>query len=113
MKPLKIEFNKNVTRSVAQSRHLSSAHEKIHFKHSKAVTQELKQAVAYCKANGCRGYAAIATGKFKLIKDPRTINSRLDSPDDKIIIGQGKAHQRVLTFEEEKSFVNYLQNKNR
>jgi len=97
MKPFpKILFKKNVTRSA--TRHLSSAHDRIQAKHSKAKTEELKEAVAYCNENNIRGYAAINTGMFPLIKDPRTINSRLDSLDCEIVIGQGKSHQRVLTF---------------
>jgi len=72
----------------------------------------LEKAVDYCEAKKCRGYAATATGNFQLIKNPRTINKRLDSLDDSIVTGQGKIHLRVLTFEEA-SFVNYLLNKNR
>ena len=113
MKSLKIRFQRNVTRSVSQTRHLSAAHDKIQHNHSKAVTEELEKAVDFCKANKCRGYAAIATGNFQLIKDPRTINKRLDSSNDSIVTGQGKTHLRVLTFEEEASFMNYLLNKNR
>ena len=112
MKPLKIRFQKNVTRSVSQSRHLSTAHDKIQHNHSKAVSEDLEKAVDYCKTNNCRGYAALATGYFQHIKDPRTINKRLDSSIN-TIMGLGKPHLRVLTFEEESSFVDYLLNKNR
>lgn len=113
MKPLKIRYQKNFTRSVSQTRHLSLAHDRIHQNFSKAVTIELEKAVEYCHENKCRGYAALATGSFQLIKDARTINKRLDFPNDTMIAGQGKRHLRVLTLEEEATLIDYLLNKNR
>ena len=53
---------------------------------------QMSDAVQYCQDNNCRGYAALQTGRFPLIKDPRTVNKRLD--------GYSKAHQdnlRILT----------------
>jgi len=85
MKPLNIRFQRNVTRSVSQTRHLSAAHDKIQHNHFKTVTEELEKAVDYCKENKCRGYAAMPTGNFQLIKDPGTIKKRLDSLDDSIV----------------------------
>lgn len=112
MKPnLRIKFQNIATRS--KTRHLSVAHEKIEARQSKVRTEELKSAVKYCKDNNCRGYAAIATGLFPLVKDPKTINSRLDVPQNEIIFSQGNAHLRVLTFDEENKLVKYLKNKNR
>ena len=113
MKPLpNIQFKKNITRST--TRHLSVAHDKIGAKHTDAKTEQLKAAVEYCKENNCKGWIALSTGSFPLIKDARTINSRLDnSSDSEIIIENGKAHQRVLTFQEENNLVRYLKNKNR
>ena len=34
--------------------------------------QQLIEAVKWCKENSKRGWAALKTGKFTLIKDPRT-----------------------------------------
>ena len=93
MKPfLKIQLKRKIQRT----RHLSVAHDKIEAKNTNAKTRELKRAVEYCKENNCRGYAAIATGMFTHIKDPKAINKRLDSPNEEIIFGQGKPHQRVM-----------------
>ena len=59
-----------------------------------AKTEQLKAAVAWCIENGARGYAALKTGQFPLIKDRETINKRLDG---KIITG---TNCTVLTAEE-------------
>ena len=105
MKPnLKIQFK--MTRQ--KTRHLSAAHDRIEAKHTQAKTEELKKAVMYCKENNCKGWAALNTGMFPLFKDPRTVNSRLEKLDSEIIVGEGKPHLRVLTFEEERKFVQYL-----
>ena len=69
---------------------------------------QMSDAVQYCQDNNCRGYAALQTGRFPLIKDPRTVNKRLD--------GYSKGHQdhlRILTEDEENSLVKHIKNKNR
>lgn len=113
MKPiLKIQLKRKLTRS--STRHLSLAHDRIAASHTDAKTEQLKAAVNYCKENNCKGYAALSTGMFPLIIDPRTINTRLDNTSDsEIIIENGKTHQRVLTFQEENNLALYLKNKNR
>ena len=40
--------------------------------------KQLLNAVLYCQQNNCRGYTAVKSGLFPLIKDCRTINKRLD-----------------------------------
>ena len=40
--------------------------------------QQLIMAVNWCKENSKRGWAALKTGQFPLIKDQHTINPRLD-----------------------------------
>jgi len=112
MKPLNIRFQRNVTRSVSQTRHLSAAHDKIQHNHFKAVTEELEKAVDYCKENKCRDMLQCQREIFNLLK--------IQEPSKNAWIlwtialsGDRKTHLRVLTFEEEESFVNYLLNKNR
>ena len=43
-------------------------------KRTNAKTEQLEEAVAWCMQNGKRGYAALQTGQFPLIKDRETIN---------------------------------------
>ena len=47
-------------------------------KQQRTREKQLKDAVKYCIDNGVKGYKAISSGMFPLIKDPRTINKRLD-----------------------------------
>ena len=77
---------------------------------TKLVRKQLTAAVQYCKDNDCSGYAALSSGKFPLIKDPRTINKRLDAD-----IEEAKMYEdrQVLTVEQEKALVQYVINKNR
>ena len=76
---------------------------------------QLEEAVLYCTENNCKGYAALSTGRFPLIKDPRTINRRIEDKENqrKIKTGDEKAYCRLLTKKEEESLVKYLINKNR
>ena len=51
---------------------------------------QLKDAIHYCKENNCRGYSAVKSGLFPLIKDRRTIHKRIDGcgiGDDKEYCG--------------------------
>ena len=41
-------------------------------------SEQLGEAVEWCRINNKRGWAAINSGKFPLIKDTRTINKRID-----------------------------------
>ena len=72
--------------------------------------KQLEEAVEWCRNNGKRGWAAINSGRFPLIKDPRTINKRLDGV---IQTGKEKEYCSIFTNEEEESLVRYIKNKNR
>ena len=43
----------------------------------KAREEQLANAVLYCQENNCRGFTAVKSGLFSLIKDCRTVNKRL------------------------------------
>lgn len=79
-------------------------------KRTNEKSQQLKAAVAWCLENNVRGYAALQTGQFPLIKDRETINKRLDG---KIITGEEKSYCTILTSDEERSIVQFVKNKNR
>ena len=113
MAPFKVRLKQTPVRTRCQSRHLSACHDRIQFKAAKQVAEQLEMAVQYCKQHSCKGYAALATGNYPLIKDPRTINRRLEDSKDQITTGEEKDYCRVLTKEEESTFVAYLLNKNR
>ena len=71
--------------------------------------QQLKAAVQYCLNNNCKGYSAVKSGKFPLIKDHRTINNRLNGGN----IGLEKEYCSILTKKEEESLVRFCKNKSR
>ena len=60
-------------------RHRSAAHDRIIKQKSEKKQEQIEDAVKYCIENGCKGYKALQTGQFPLIKDARTINKHLDS----------------------------------
>ena len=68
---------------------------------------EIKKVVAYCCANNCKGYKAIADLNLKFCKDPRTINHHLSRE----VVPGGDI--RILTDHEEKTLVKYLIYRNR
>ena len=70
---------------------------------------QIESAVSWCREHGKRGYAALATGKFPLIKNRGTIDRRLDGKCK----NNKKEHLRVLTLDEERSIVEFVENKNR
>lgn len=72
--------------------------------------RELTQVVKYCKENNCRGYRAISNGICPSIKDPRTINARLDG---KVFTGKEKEYCSILTDSEENMLIKYMINKSR
>ena len=49
--------------------------------------EQLNNAVAWCREHNVRGYSAIKSGLFPLVKNTRTIDKHLDG---KIITGQEK-----------------------
>lgn len=71
---------------------------------------QLNAAVQWCQHNNKRGWAAINSGLFPLIKDLRTINKRLDGI---IVTGKEKEYCSIFTVEEEESIVQHIKNKNR
>ena len=71
--------------------------------------RQLKAAVIYSRENNCKGYTAVKSGLFPLIKDNRTINKRLDGGT----IGDEKEYCSVLTKSEEHSLVRFVKNRNR
>ena len=75
-----------------------------------AKKTEIEHAVKYCRQFNCKGYRAIKELGLKYIKDARTINNHLQG---KVITGDEKKDQRMLTEKEEQSLVKYLINRNR
>ena len=61
------------------------------------------------KKTAKKGYAALQTGMFPLVKDHGTIDRRLKGNGK----NEKKEHLRILTPEEEGSVVEYIKNKNR
>lgn len=90
--------------------HQSSALDGVLQKRVNSRAIQLNEAVEWCQLNDCRGYLAIKSGEFPLIRDARTINKRLDS---KIETGEEKRYCSILTDKEELSLVRYLKNRNR
>ena len=73
--------------------------------------QQMIAAVEYCKKHQCRGYTAIRNNICPLIKDPRTINARLDH--QKKVSRQSRSDSKILTEEEEQQLVRFMRNKNK
>ena len=65
-------------------------------KHTNAKADQLK-AVMACVENGKRGYAALKTGLFPLIKDCEAMTKRLDG---KIVTGEERAYCTILPSKE-------------
>ena len=59
-----------------------------------AISSLMQQFNGNGAKNNCRGYAAINSGLFPLIKDRRTINNRLD---ETVATGNEKHYCRILT----------------
>ena len=45
----------------------------LNFKILTEFRKQLDAAVRYCKANNCLSYKAVSSGKFPMVRDPRTI----------------------------------------
>ena len=75
-----------------------------------AKNEQMDKALEWCRENTKRGYAALKTGQFPLIKDPKSINKRLDGL---VINGKEKEYCSVLTVDEESQIVDHIKNKNR
>ena len=88
--------------------HCSKALDALNRKQTVLRESMLKEAVEWCQNNQCRGYAAIKSGHFPLIKDARTINKRLDG---KIITGHEKENlYNSLSDLNKESFMHILAN---
>ena len=74
-------------------------------------TTQLIGAIKYCKENKCRGWKALSTGLFPLVKSPRTINNILDGKSKHP--SHAREYCSVLTMEEEAVLVSYIVNKAR
>ena len=72
--------------------------------------KQLEAAVKWCREHGKRGFSAISSGMFPLVKSEKTINKRLDG---KIKTGREKEYCSILTADEESDLVRHLGNKNR
>ena len=59
-----------------------------------AKERALIEAVEWCQLNGHRGWKAVNSGLFPGIKDPQTINKRLDGM---IETGKEKDYCKILT----------------
>ena len=70
-------------------------------------SKQLEEAIEWFRINNKRGWAAINSGKFPLIKDLRTINKRIDGV---IITGNEKECCSIFTKDEEESLVCYIRN---
>ena len=79
-------------------------------KQTVAKKTALIEAVKWCKLNGHRGWKVVNSGLFPGIKDPRTINKRLDGV---IETGKEKDYCKILTSTEEESLLRYIKNRNR
>ena len=62
--------------------------------------KQIQAAVNWCKENGKKGYAALQTGNFPLIKDRGTIDRMLIKN-----VNSKKKHLRILAPEEERLVV--------
>ncbi|XP_047131042.1 uncharacterized protein LOC124810350 isoform X2 [Hydra vulgaris] len=75
-----------------------------------AKNLQLEKAVQFCIDHSVRGFKALKTGLFPLVKDRETINRRLDR-----IIKNGKERRycSLFTLEEKEAVVKYVKNRNR
>lgn len=72
---------------------------------------QLLKAIDFCKENNCRGWKALATGHYPLVKSPYTINRYLDNTT--LNVEHSKEYCSILSAEEEALLVKYLINKAR
>jgi len=72
--------------------------------------QQINEALIYCNENKCREWKALNTGRFPLIKYPKTNHRRLDGV---VINEKEREYCSVLTIDEENQIVDHLKNKNR
>ena len=73
--------------------------------------EQLEKAIQYCRENDCKGYQALSTGLFPLVKSPLTINMYLTQKNKSP--SEAREYCSVLTVEEESVLVKFLVSKNR
>ena len=85
-----------------QKRACSTHHRREHQIDVQNRRKQLTKAVEYCRAHKCRGYAALKTGYFPLVKCGRTVNKYLDKKQDP---SASSEYCSILTVEEERLLV--------
>ena len=96
--------------SSAWKKRKSKAHAIINRENINLKNAQLQEAVDWCIINEARGWAALKTGMFPLIKDARSVNSRLDGG---VQNGAEREYCSILTNKEEEAVVRHVKNKNR
>ena len=89
----------------------SKAKEEVRIDIAKKREEQLNQAVAWCIANGKRGWAACNSWLFPLIRDRQTIKKTWF--DGNVKTGEEKEYCSVLTVDEEEMIIHHVKNKNR
>ena len=88
----------------------NNAHAKIAREVINEKDSKLEAAVEWCLSNNRRGWAALKTNDFPLLKDARAINRRLDG----LVTNKAEYESRsILTNNEEQTLVGYMKNMNR
>uniref|UniRef100_A0A7M5VBK8 Uncharacterized protein n=1 Tax=Clytia hemisphaerica TaxID=252671 RepID=A0A7M5VBK8_9CNID len=90
--------------------HVSAVFDSLNRKRKVLKDGELEEAVEWCRLNSCRGWKATKSSLFPTIKDPQTINARLDG---KVENKNERRYSKILTEQEEESLVRYMKNMNR
>ena len=99
-----------ISPKVRWSHYSSRAAFAVHSKDVDEKNNQLAGAMEWCRENHKRGWSAIKTGLFPLLRDARAINNRLDG---KVMHQKEREYCQVLTDKEEKTLVRYVKNKNR
>ena len=89
----------------------SLAQRKINQQRVTAKKEQISAAVQFCKDNSCRGFKALSSGRYPLVKSPNTINNQLDgvTPPPR----HSKDYCSVITIDEEDTLVQTIVSKNR
>ena len=109
-KQFRLRILAKVPNSRRSSCHKNNAEAKVARKKITEKEQQLKEAVEWSNEHNVRGYSAIKSGLFPLVKNRRTIDKRLDGV---IVTGNEKEYCSILTSEEEDYIVTFVKNKNR
>ena len=96
--------------NVRKKKHNTLMHLGMYQERVTARREEIKAAVNWCKEQRCRGFKAISSGLFPLIKDPRTINKYIDGV---LTLETVKQYCSILTDQEEQMLLKTIINKAR